>query len=466
MAEIRLGLERITNLLRLLENPHLSLKAVVHVAGTNGKGSVCALLASCFKESGLKTARFSSPHFLHPTDSICINGCPISLDTYSHLSDQIKSVVSASMHLDPPSNFEIECALAFLWFSMEKVDVAVIEVGLGGRLDATNVFTNALCVFTALAIDHTEFLGSTIQEIAAQKAGILHAPCTDCILGPQDSFPEAKDVIRARALEVGGCSVWDVTKGCERVDVKEERTTTHKTNLVKGSVFGQDIIVDLPLLGLFQYNNLATVLETLTQFYCNKYKSLFPNQPSLETIKRGIESTTWPGRMEFISPPSTAKTLATSSSSSSYRILTDGAHNEQGAECLRAYLDTMLTENYNLKTSIHWIIGMKNDKSKMQSLLRVLVRPGDVVWTVGFESPVGMPWIKCMDGSDIVKGVQELGYGNPVREVRGGVEEVFEELEELVKLEQEQGKCGSDTLFVVCGSLYLMASLHRFLQEK
>ncbi|KAJ3287032.1 hypothetical protein HDU79_006014 [Rhizoclosmatium sp. JEL0117] len=423
---IRLGLERILDLLKHLGNPQNDIKAVIHVAGTNGKGSVCALLSHALAATSIKVARFSSPHFITPTDSICINNTPIPDATYSNLMNRIKDVAESSMATDLPSSFEIECAIAFLWFSEQQVDVAVIEVGLGGRLDATNVFTNALCVFTALSIDHTEFLGSTIQEIATQKAGILHKPCSDCILGPQESFPESKAVIFAKAKEVG-CQVWEVRDSCIPVAANIDAS---RSNLVKGRLLGQDIEIDLPLLGTFQYTNLATVLETLTVFYKHKYSTLF-SVPPVSTLIRGLESTSWPGRMEWLAytPPAVP-------AKKSIRFLADGAHNHQGAECLRAYLDA----KYSGK-SVHWVMGMKADREKMEGLVRVLVRGGDVVWSVGFEAPVGMPWIKSMPEDDVIKCVERIVPS--VRECRvfkGGIREALDQLvdnERLIVLQQQ-----------------------------
>ncbi|KAJ3065431.1 hypothetical protein HDU98_011206, partial [Podochytrium sp. JEL0797] len=374
---IRLGLQRIHRLLLLLDNPQDKLNAVIHVAGTNGKGSVCALLTTILhRAANLKTARFSSPHFIHPTDAITINNLPIPTKEYDSLNRHVESVAKAHMHEDPPSLFEMECAVAFLWFANERVDVAVIEVGLGGRLDATNVITNALWVLTSLAIDHTEFLGPTIREIATEKAGILHPPCSDCVVGVQHAFPEAKDVICARAREVG-CRVWEVEAACERVVGREGG------NWVKGVVFGEEVVVDLPLLGTYQHTNLALALLTTTVFFTHKYPHLFPTPPTTLAIQNAIPHATWPGRMERIAISLGGPTL-----------LADGAHNAHGARFLREYVDS----EWPLGTPVVWVVGMKRDLEKRDTVLKELVRSGDEVWTMGFESPVGMPWVKAMEG--------------------------------------------------------------------
>ncbi|KAJ3005020.1 UNVERIFIED_CONTAM: folylpolyglutamate synthase, partial [Siphonaria sp. JEL0065] len=166
--------------------------------------------------------------------------------------------------------------------------------------------------------------------------------------------------------------------------------------------------------------NLSTALETLTRFY-TKYSTLFPNRPSIQTLQTAISATKWPGRMEFIFPKSIHP----------HNLLTDGAHNEQGAKCLREYIDNTLLKRYKSQT-VHWILGMKKDLDKMQQVLKVLVRPGDIIWTVGFESPVGMPWIKALEGREIEKGVQALGFGNHVV-VFDGVLEVLGELEKVLE---------------------------------
>jgi dihydrofolate synthase/folylpolyglutamate synthase len=179
---MELGLERVSALLALFDQPQHSVP-FIHVAGTNGKGSTSAFLASIYKQAGLQVGIFSSPHFLHPRDAIRLNGIAISLDLWRYWRNKVDAIVARSLSEVPPTEFERETAVAWLIFRDAQIDLAIIECGLGGRLDATNAghsdgTRKLACVVTSIGLDHQRLLGDTTASIATEKAGIFlpHLP--------------------------------------------------------------------------------------------------------------------------------------------------------------------------------------------------------------------------------------------------------------------------------------------------
>lgn len=194
---VRLGLDSSQKLLANLGNPHHQVP-VIHVAGTNGKGSVCAYISSVLTEAGYRTGRYISPHLVDWTERICINQQPISSKEFCKLLQEVKAAISPNDDL--PTQFEVITAAAWLYFAQEKVDVAVVEVGLGGRLDATNVCEQPLItVITSISREHWQRLGPTVADIAREKAGILKSGCP-AVIGPLP--PDAEQVVRSRVLEL------------------------------------------------------------------------------------------------------------------------------------------------------------------------------------------------------------------------------------------------------------------------
>ncbi|UFP96665.1 bifunctional folylpolyglutamate synthase/dihydrofolate synthase [Gloeobacter morelensis] len=328
---VHLGLERIRALLKRLGEPQVTFQAV-HVAGTNGKGSVCAYLSHILQAAGYRTGRYTSPHLLDWNERIWIGGAFISDGA---LQACLATVKTAAEHLPKslgePTQFEIVTAAAFLYFAQSAVEVAVVEVGLGGRLDATNVFEPPLAsVITSVGLDHCEQLGSTLAAIAAEKAGILRSGCP-LVCAPLS--PEAMQVVtkKALALDVG-------------ITLAEPARA-----VAPGEAQWQGIRYRLPLAGGVQLQNSATALAT-----CQVLRGR--GLPIDETsIRAGFENTVWPGRYQRLGE----------------RLLLDGAHNEDGAVALRAYLDCL-----HPKASIRWIVGILESKDA-QAVLRALLRPGD-----------------------------------------------------------------------------------------
>ena len=208
-AAYKPGLENTLRLMAHVGNPHEKLRAI-HVAGTNGKGSTSHLIAACLQASGLKVGLFTSPHLVSLTERIRINGTPVEEQEIADFIEQNKDFLDEVQ----PSFFETMTALAFAYFVKQEVDIAVVEVGLGGRLDSTNVLTPVLSVITNIGFDHTEFLGKTLKQIAQEKAGIMK-PHVPCVIG--ETHPQTMNVFlnRARECEIIGdglettdCRIW------------------------------------------------------------------------------------------------------------------------------------------------------------------------------------------------------------------------------------------------------------------
>lgn len=296
----KLGLERITALLAGLGNPHRACKWV-HVAGTNGKGSTCAMIEAGLRAAGVRTGLYISPHLVEPTERIQIAGAPISPEQFARAFDRVHETAGrmiAAGELDMhPTYFETVTAMAFAVFAEAQLDTVVLEVGLGGRLDATNVVTPVLCVITPIDYDHQMFLGDTIEQIAAEKAGILK-PGVSAVFAEQR--PEAERVLLAQAQgPVTLSREWPVTD--LEIDARGSRFY-----LCRGQT---KLEIRCPLAGEHQVENARVAAIALAQ---------------LGVSPAGIAQARWPGRLERVSERP--------------EIIIDGAHNPAGTRALAAYI--------------------------------------------------------------------------------------------------------------------------------
>lgn len=346
---IKPGLDVITAVLEAIDNPHHKL-AVIHVAGTNGKGSVCAMLESVLRASGFRTGLYTSPHLIDFSERFCINGEPIP---DSELEEYIRQLENAADHvaeergLRPATFFEISTAIAFQYFADEGVDIAIIETGMGGRWDATNVVIPLLSVITHIDIDHTNFLGDSIEMIAAEKAGIIK-PGRPVVSAPQS---DEVQVVLNNAGQPIICS--DEAVSVLKVGNPQKlKIETHSRNLPP---------INLPMLGECQRENCAvtvTALEVLAD--------MLDFEPE---FKKGLESVEWRARFQVIQAEPV--------------VILDGAHNPSAA---RALVKT-LKENYP-KHQIGFIFGFLNDKDSVE-FLRVLKPSVSKAWTIPIEAPRG-----------------------------------------------------------------------------
>lgn len=341
---VELGLERIQRLLADLGQPQRQVP-MIHVAGSNGKGSVCAYLSSVLSAAGYRVGRYTSPHLVDWCERICINRQPIAP---AALNQTLQQVIAAIQPDQPsPTQFEVITATAWLYFAQQQVDVAVMEVGLGGRLDATNVCDRPLVsVITSLSLEHWQRLGPTLTHIATEKAGILKPHCP-AVIAPQHA--EAEAALRQRIDQVNCPAVW--------VQPATDVGDGWACYLQSGSTAGP-IKYQLPLPGQHQLTNSALAIAALQALQQQGWLI------ETEAIAQGIAQTRWQGRLQWFTWRGQP-------------LLIDGAHNPAAAAVLRQYVD----QSQRVQQPIHWVMGMLSTKDHRE-VLQALLRPGDRLYLV------------------------------------------------------------------------------------
>lgn len=345
------GLERISRLLERLDNPQNRLK-FVHIAGTNGKGSTAAMTASVLTAASYKTGLSTSPHLVRLNERFQIDGVEISDFQLEILANQVTAVAAIEPPICP-TEFELMTAMAFCYFAQEGCDIVVLEVGLGGRLDASNIIPPPeVAVITAIGLDHTAILGDTLPKIAAEKAGILKSG-SRCVLYHQS--PEIQSVI----LHI-----------CRQANISIQVTEPNQLEILESSLDGQKFsyrnqIYKILLLGQHQVANACVALEIFAQLRDLGWKI------SQQAIKDGLLSAKWPGRLERIS--------------TSPDVLVDGGHNPQ---CLQALRDSLIALRPNQK--FIFLMGILRDKDVDEMLNLVLPLAKQVI-TITPDSPRALP---------------------------------------------------------------------------
>lgn len=345
------GLERISYLMERLGNPNQQLKTI-HVAGTNGKGSVCKFIASILQNAGYATGLYISPHVERFSERIVVNNEEITEEEIAVLIEEIRPIVEEmKQNGNIPTFFEIITALAFLYFRNRKVDYAVIEVGLGGRFDATNVITPLVSVITNISLEHTNILGNDISSIAFEKAGVIkeHVPIVTA------AVKNARDVIETIAIERNAPIIF--------INRTMWKRLTHKTNYQEFFIQGafKDYTVKTSLLGLHQGENIAVAIAAIERLQMNGVY-IADND-----IIEGISAASHPGRMEIISE----KPL----------ILLDGAHNPDGMTMLAK----TLKEDFSYKRLL-LILGVLKDKD-INLMLSTIAPLADVIIVTKSANP-------------------------------------------------------------------------------
>ncbi len=317
---IDLSLDRITSVLEMFSNPQDDLKCI-HVAGTNGKGSVCAMLESILRTSGYKTGLYTSPHIWEYTERIKVNGVDISQEKFA---DYVEKIINCGIHL---TEFEILTVIMFLYFKERNVDIVILETGLGGRLDATNVIKQNLCsIITHIDLDHTDRLGDTKEKIAKEKAGIIKPNCP---------------IITSMGYEV----------------IKDRADKLNSMLIFVSPYVSQDFVESLSLKGKHQIENLALVLTAI--------QHLFPNIND-ETIRIGLKNVKHPCRFEFIKEKN---------------LILDASHNPNGVKALRDNLDY-----YFPNENRRFIFGCLKTKD-YKTMMSILFRQGDEIYLNEFNYP-------------------------------------------------------------------------------
>lgn len=332
---INLGLERIQELLRRLGNPQDGLK-VVHIGGTNGKGSTAAMIASVLRAAGYRTGLFTSPHLHSYTERYRINGQAIAEEEVARLITGLRPVLEQMVAdgMEAPTEFEVSTALAFLWFARQQVDWLVLEVGLGGEIDSTNVVRPEVVVITNVGMDHMDYLGPTIADIARAKAGIIKPGCP-VVTGASGT---ALEIIQTRARELSA-PLWSLGQEIQVRDIDLSATgTACRVQTPRGEYF-----IQVPLLGAHQAANAALAVAALLHL---RERGAEWRE---EHLRSGLAETRWPGRLEIISQQPL--------------VILDGAHNLAGAQALAEALP-LVTAGRRLNL----VLGMLADKEREKVL--------------------------------------------------------------------------------------------------
>lgn len=313
------NLDRMRALLAELDNPHLRLKTI-HIAGTKGKGSTAALITSILTTAGYKTGLYTSPHLFSPRERIRIGPRLISEEEFSSCLMQVKSVADEifSSQGSRPTFFEVYTSMAFLYFYQKKVDIAVVEVGLGGRLDATNVIEPLIAVITPISLDHTRQLGNELTCIAREKAGIIKPNCKTIISHQDDSVLS----LLQRICRERKAPFYQVGKDVRFTLVKE--TPKYQKFKMKGLIRDYPALF-LPLVGEHQLWNAATAVATVEALDEKGFK-ISPHQ-----IRQGLRKVKWPGRIQILSRRPT--------------LMVDCAHNGASARVLSKFLKKFYSRN-------------------------------------------------------------------------------------------------------------------------
>ena len=410
------GLERGRQLLHDMNNPEKSLK-IIHVAGTNGKGSVCAYIAGILQHNGYKTGLFTSPHLVEINERFQINEEVIDDDTFLRAFEKVKKlsdelVAEGSYH---PTYFETLLLMGMVIFAEAGVDYVTLETGLGGRLDATTAVEDpAACVITSISLDHMQYLGNTVSEIAGEKAGIM-VPGVPVIYDGND--PDAAGVMREHAEKLG----------CPYYELKREDTEIHKITKdgirfsLKDETYG-DTVFDIPFIARYQVMNAALAVKTI--------QVLEDQIPvSLEALKAGMAKTRWQGRMETVLPG----------------VIVDGAHNEDGVE---KFVET--AEHFQKEFPLTLLFSAVDDKDYTDMIRTICSRirfRHVIVTQVGGYRKVP------------VEELAEIFREDGVPEVEA-IEDVPAAFERAVKEKGEDGM-----LFCV-GSLYLVGEIKAVIRRK
>ncbi|KLO16466.1 Mur ligase [Schizopora paradoxa] len=498
---IDLTLDRIRILLSKFEK---YTRPTIHVAGTNGKGSVCALLSSVFQacHPTPSVGRFNSPHLVDVTDSITINGKPISQSTFGAIYSEVKE--TNDRQRIGASNFEVLTVTALLIFERQQVDVVVCEVGMGGRLDATNVIPDeaiVASVITSIDLDHQAFLGSTVAAIAREKAGIIRR--NKPVVVGQQKHAEVVGVVEEIAhsqgafLTIAPCAKtrnWnEILDGARPPSFSLNPFSPPPPNPVSVEVLDSDPYdLLLPLHGEHQRNNLGVVVAVLKILSTISSVSRNPNNflqaADASTMRRGIRECIWPGRLSF----HTFKGL--NANSPELPILADGAHNEAASQLLANYVSNLVqnpaSENTERTTNLTFILALshsppKTPSSVIQPLLTVCdafgtwrsrTRLSVRVAALRFTPPSGMPWVKSVPPSEIQKVVEDTAKASPDRkctdywtasdaEVDDARNDLAKALEWASQWSHDEDGRKLDHLVVIAGSLYLVADLYRLLDN-
>lgn len=417
---IKFGLDNISRLMSALGDPHKSFFSV-HVAGTNGKGSTSAIIASVLKSAGFRVGLFTSPHLISFTERIRIDGAMITESDVVNLAGEIREIVSGLEDFSP-TFFEVVTALAMLYFKRKKIDIAVIEVGMGGRLDATNIILPEVSVITGISHDHKDFLGDTLNEIAREKAGIIKERIP-VVMSSQTS--EVMEIIKEKTVE-SNAELFSYGKDFSSA-LNEETISGIRFDYYEG---GAPVIRDLflPLTGEHQMQNASIAIKAAMILLMQRGNNISSNTIH-QFIRDGLNNVKWPGRLELIheDPP----------------VVIDGAHNPAAAVALSAALKKVFLKKYK---TIILILGIMADKDLNGTMGPLLPLASEIIFTSPAYSRAAAP-------EQLAHVAGSLGFNN------------FR-IEPSVKDALDRAMKQRDSLILVTGSFYTIGEAKEALGNK
>lgn len=402
---IKLELETIENILRFLNNPHKNYR-IVHVAGTNGKGSTATYVSSILRQAGFKTGIYTSPHLVRFNERICVDGQEISDE---QVMEAFKAVKTVDIGKRKATFFEITTAMAFVHFARQKVDWAVIETGMGGRFDATNIVVPQVSIITNLSIEHTDYLGSTIRDLAREKGGIIkhHTPVVTAV-----SQPSGIEVLERVAQE---------RKAPLFRYKKEFSTRKHpgKSAIQYHGIFQDFSSIDMPLPGDHQKENLGLALAACELIFDKLKNSDKRVDLKPDLVLQGLAGAKWPGRLEVVQKDPL--------------VILDGAHNLKAAQFLGKYLASSLEGK-----KLTLVIGILSDKPYEAMLGHLLPCADKLILT--------RPKIDRSLDTKILKASARKFFQGPILEIQDVIEATTQAIEGASK----------DEAICIAGSLYVV----------
>lgn len=398
------GLDRTRELLGRLDDPHKDLK-FVHITGTNGKGSTAAMVSNVLRRAGFKTGLYTSPHLWHFGERFQVNGTPIADEDLGRITQRVLD--AAQNMTDPATEFELMTGVAMLYFKEQGCDLVVLEVGLGGRLDSTNIIpAPEVAVMTNLGLEHTDQLGDTLELIAKEKAGIIKPGCRAVLYHQSREVEQVvEDVCREKGVEL---TITDLDS------VKVDKICP------EGQYFhycGEKY--HIPMVGGYQVCNAATAIEVIKALRRGGWD--IPEQ----ALREGLSTASWPGRMEL--------------AHRSPDLVIDGGHNPQ---CMEAIAHS-LPQLYPGK-KIHFLVGVMGDKDYPDMIGKILPLAHSFV-TLTPDSP------RALSAQDLARFLEEKGAkATPCESVEEGLRTVL-------------AQAGPEEVICACGSLYMVGELRHLL---
>lgn len=412
----KLGLDNISKLLELLGNPQKDLK-VIHVAGTNGKGSTSSFISSILVNGGYKVGLYTSPYLETFTERIRIDGENIKEQELGRVTSIVKEKVNEMINMgyNHPTEFEVVTAIALYYYKDQDVDFVVLEVGMGGRFDATNVIENPLvCVITPVSMDHTDYLGDTLGKIAYEKAGIIKDN-SSVIIYPQEeeAFNEIKNVVNEKNAQL---TIADI----ESKEIIKTSIKGQVFNLILGNERYDNL--EIQLIGEHQVNNSIVALNVIKLL-----EEKYDIKIGKDSIYKGLRETKWAGRIELLNE--------------NPLLIIDGAHNEDGAVSLAKAVD-----KYFNNKKVTFVIGMLRDKD-VDSVLNVLIPKCTKVITTKPDSD------RALEADELKEKIIKMGIDATA----------VNNIKEAVKLSVDTWK--EDEVVIFAGSLYMIGEVRSIITK-